>query len=365
MKKALSGEVLVANTWKCNLGCSYCFVRKTDKMKENDVMSPEMAVRVIDALDEGLPEVRRVRVHLYGGEPFTNLPAIEAMVKRGHEKEAGRFKFIVSTNGTVLSDGVIDVLAAGKFEVILSIDGPPEIHDACRRCVNGSPTHGDVMRFLEAVRSRTSCHVTGAAVIRSGWRLLHASNYLRTLPIHEIKAQPVRLGSDTPYGLSEEEMELYRQDLEEVGRQVIADLESGKEPMDPRFTGRIMKLIVKGDDNMCYCNAGATNLGITPTGNVLPCLLIEESSETVLGHIDNPPETWKKAGQKWRERLQLRQKCLSCSYVQLCGGGCQAVVPVCGDEECSIVAMECDVAKQIYDHFQDRLEDLLGLIGLF
>jgi uncharacterized protein len=286
------------------------------------------------------------------------------MVKRAKEKEAGRFGFIVSTNGTVLSDAVIDVLAAGKFEIELSIDGPAEIHDAYRKKVNGSPTHGDVMRFLEAVRSRTPCHVTGAAVIRSGWRLLDASNYLRTLPIHAIKAQPVRLAADTPFGLNEEEMEIYRRDLEEIGRQVIADLESGKEPMDPRFTGRIMKLIMKGEGNMKYCDAGGTNLGITPTGNVLPCLLIAESSESVLGHIDDPPETWKQAGLKWKDR-PLREKCHSCSYLQLCGGGCQAVVPVCGEEECSIVSMECDVAKMIYEHYQDRPEDLLGLIGMF
>ena len=108
-------EILVANTWTCNLRCSYCFVRRTDVMSDEDHMSAETAVRVIDALDEGLHEVKKIQVHLYGGEPFLNLPAIEAMVKRVREKKAGRFEFLVTTNGTILSDAVIDLLEAGKF----------------------------------------------------------------------------------------------------------------------------------------------------------------------------------------------------------------------------------------------------------
>jgi uncharacterized protein len=360
--KILTGEILTANTWECNLRCSYCFVRETDKMNEKDIMTPETAVRVIDALDEGLSELQTIRVHLYGGEPFTNLPAIEAMLKRVKEKKAGRFGFICTTNGTILSDAVIDVLTEGKFEIVLSIDGPAEIHDECRRRVDGSPSHRDVIRFLEAVRARTACHVTAAAVIRSGWRLLHASNYLRTLPIHTIKAQAVRLAANMPYALNDEEMELYRQDLEEIGRQVIEELEQGKYPMDGRFAGRVMKMIVKGEGLMRYCDAGRSNLGITPSGQVKACLLVDEP-EALLGHVNDDPETWRQAGLKWQDR-PLRTKCRSCSYLRLCGGGCPAVVPVCGDEECKIVSKECDVAKSIYEHFHDRQENLLGLVGI-
>ncbi|NIM18549.1 MAG: radical SAM protein [Candidatus Aminicenantes bacterium] len=360
--KVLTGEVLAANTWTCNLRCSYCFVRKTDKMKEDEFMSPETAVRVIDALDEGLSEINRIRVHLYGGEPFINLPAIEAMVKRAGDKKPGRIGFVVTTNGTILSDAVIDLLEAGKFDIVLSIDGPAEVHDACRKRVDGSPTHRDVMRFLETVRSRTSCYVTGAAVIRSGWRLLYASEYLRTLPIDNVKAQAVRLAAGTPYALTEEDMKLYQQDLEAIGRQVIKELEAEKVPMDRRFAGRVMKLLIKGEGLMRYCDAGKSNLGITPSGVVKACLLVDEE-DAVLGHVNDDVEVWKQAGLKWQER-PLRKKCTSCSYLQLCGGGCPAVVPVCGDEECKIVHKECDVANVIYEHFSDKQENLLGLVGI-
>jgi len=332
-------------------------------MREKSAMSPGTAVKVVDALYEGLSEVPKIRIHLYGGEPFINLPAIEAMVKRAREKDPGRFGFAVTTNGTFLDDAVIDVLEAGKFQVIVSIDGPAEIHDECRRTAKGGPTHKDVIRFLEAVRSRTSCRVWAASVIRSGWRLIDAIDYLSTLPIHSIKAQAVRIPPEAPYALSGEELELYKQDLETVGRRVIEELEAGKVPKDKRFTGRVLRLLLEGEDMMSYCDAGRTNFGITPSGEVLACLLVDDSSAR-LGHINDDPGVWKQAGLKWRDR-PLRSKCKSCANLQLCGGGCPAVLPVCGDDECEIVARECEVAKSIYNHFRDNPGELLGMIGVF
>jgi len=275
--------------------------------------------------------------------------------------EPGRFKFIVTTNGTVRSDAVIDLLNAGKFMIILSIDGPGETHDECRKKKSGAVSHKDVMGFLEAVRSRTSCHIEGAAVIRSGSRLLRASQYLRTLPIHSVKAQLVRLRAGAPYALSKEERELYKQDLEAIGQTVIEELEAGKIPMDHRFDNRVLQLLIK-DNKVRFCEAGLTCFGITPSGSILSCLLVSES-DAVLGHVNDDPKTWREAGRKWSAKPH-RQKCLSCSDFQLCAGGCPAIVPICGDEECDIIAKNCEVARHIYEHFQDNREALLALAGI-
>jgi hypothetical protein len=48
----------------------------------------------------------------------------------------------------------------------------------------------------------------------------------------------------------------------------------------------------------------------------------------------------------------------------LCGGGCPAILPVCGAEECELVRKNCEVAVGIYDHFRANPEVLLGLAGI-
>ena len=94
-----SAEVLVATTWECNLRCAYCFVRERGISAAGYRMTSEMATRVIDALDEGLAHVESVCVHLYGGEPLVNLPAMKALVDRARKKRPGRFTFAITTNG--------------------------------------------------------------------------------------------------------------------------------------------------------------------------------------------------------------------------------------------------------------------------
>lgn len=361
MKKA-AAEVLVAPTWKCNLACSYCFIQDMREANERLNMSPEMAARVIDVMDDGLSGVDNIIIHVYGGEPFLNPAAIRAMVERGKEKKPGRFAFAVTTNGSILTDEVLDILEKGRFQVILSIDGPEAIHDECRRKGNGSPTHADVLKFLEAVRTRTSCYVWGASVVRSGWRLIQASEYLRTLPIHEIKAQAARLPHGAPFALSREELDFYKKDLESVGQMVISELEQGKKPLDNRFASRVLQQLVKGE-RMRFCDAGATNLGVTPDGVIKACLLLDEDS-AILGHVNDDPEVWRESGRRWRDK-PLREKCASCENLAMCGGGCPAVIPLCGDEECEIIAKNCDVARRIYAHFKDNPEPLLGLAGIF
>jgi len=327
-------------------------------------MSPEVATRIVDALDEGLDDVRIITIHLYGGEPFINLPAARAMVDRALQKKPGRFNFSVTTNGTVLKDETLEVLDRGKFYIILSIDGPAEIHDECRKKKDGSPSHANVIRFLEAVRSRTSCIVCGSSVVRSGWGLRQATDYLRTLPIHSIKAQAVRVPAGTRYALSPAERAVYLEDLEYIGRHVIEELEAGKVPIDNRFASRVLQLL-KGVERQSYCGAGTTTFGITPAGNVLPCLLLgEKEGKIILGHVNDNPETWKEAGRAWKA-TPLRPKCKTCSYLYLCGGGCPAMISVCAQDECELVSKNCEVCISIYEHFKDHKPDaLLGLAGI-
>ncbi|MCP4157060.1 MAG: radical SAM protein [bacterium] len=355
-------EVLIANTWSCNLRCKYCFVKTNRVEKIEADMTVETATRAIDALDEGLGDfAERICMHLYGGEPFINLDAIEAMIERASQKKTGRFSFAVTTNGTLLSDRLINILEAGKFNIILSIDGPPEIHDECRITAKGAPCHSDVLEFLENVKKRTSCHVTGSSVIRSGSRMIKVQEYLRSLPIDAIKAQAVRAPMGSPYVLTPEERIVYMQDLEAVGKLVIKDLEANRYPMDGRFSSRVLGFLTNYKREH-FCNAGHKTYGISPSGNVYPCILVTEV-EASLGHINDDPQIWIENGRKWRQKLK-RKECSSCSILDYCGGGCPAIIPVCGDDECELINKNHEISKMIFDHFKDNQEALLTLAGI-
>jgi uncharacterized protein len=354
-------EVLVATTWRCNLRCSYCFLEQARLGEGGERMSPELAARVVDALDEGLAEVDSICLHLYGGEPLTHLPALAALLRRAEQKPPGRFSFAITTNGTCGSPEAIELLGRGRFQVILSVDGPPDVHDRCRRTAGDAPTHAQVMRFLAALRTQTDCPVRVSAVVRSGWSLAAATAYLETLPADAIKAQAVRAPAGSPWTLTAAEKEAYLADLEALGRKVADDVAAGRMPKDDRFSNRVLQLLA-GLERDAFCAAGDTTFGITPSGDVLPCVLIDAACR--LGHVDDDPATWREAGKRWRRARPLRSECASCPARPLCGGGCPALMPVCGADECDLVRKNCAVATAIYERFRSTPEALLTLAGL-
>jgi uncharacterized protein len=304
-----------------------------------------------------------VLVHLYGGEPLTNLPAMSAIVGRALEKSPGRFVFGITTNGTVLSDEVLELLDQGRFDVTLSVDGPAPIHDAYRCTRGGDPTHGDVLEFLREVQNRTRCTVRGSAVVRPGWGLADACEYLRRLDVDTIKAQVVRVPPGSEFELSPTERRQYCRDLGLLAQRVIEDLEAGVVPKDGRFTPQVLQLLAGIPQRTAYCDAGRTSFGVLPSGDVVPCVLIRPM-EPILGHVNGDPWVWLEEGRRWRDSRELRPECAECDQLPLCGGGCPAITPICGKGECEFTRRCCELSSDIHRHFEDRLEDLLGLVGI-
>lgn len=325
-------------------------------------MSPALCVDVVDAMDKGLDDVETICLHLYGGEPLTNLAAVEAIVDQVERKTPGRFSLAVTTNGTYFTDRTFELLERGRFQVILSVDGPPEIHDACRRTATDRPTHSKVMAFLSALRSRTNCSVRGSAVVRSGWSLRQAEAYLLDLPVDAVKAQAVRGVDGTSDALSIDEREAYKDDLHSIGRYVIEEIEADRVPRDDRFSSRVLQLLA-GRSRESFCAAGDTTFGVTPDGTVLPCVLLSARNHR-LGHIADDAATWRKAGRAWRTARSTRAECTQCAAFALCGGGCPAIQPICGADECELIRSNCDVARSIFQHFSTRPEKLLVLAGI-
>ncbi|MCL6450103.1 MAG: hypothetical protein K6T75_02265 [Acetobacteraceae bacterium] len=70
------------------------------------------------------------------------------------------------------------------------------------------------------------------------------------------------------------------------------------------------------------------------------------------------------AGLRWRRSRRPRQRCRSCAALPLCGGGCPAPAPVCGEEESEAIRKNCQVAEGIYQRFRATPEVLLALAGV-
>jgi uncharacterized protein len=354
-------EVLVNTSRTCNLACPYCFVgrgRFHHGEGGDEGLDPRLAGRLIEVLPRALPDVGSFCIHFYGGEPLLNPEAMKAAVDAAGSSTRS-FHFSVTTNGTVHRPEIFSLLKRGRFSVILSIDGPPRIHDTLRRTQEGKPTHAVVLRFLKRLKEE-GLHVRGSSVVRRGWPLREAVRYLHSLPVDLIKAQAVRLPPDHPISLTTPEREQYFQDLKDLARTLVHGLRKGVYLKDDRFDSRVMQVLGR-IRRTSFCGAGRSVLGLAADGTVLPCALLAGFPDAGLGRIDGPV-SWVREGRRWADSHGPRPECRECWALPLCGGGCPAMLSVCGEDECDIVRANCEAALEIVGAFLKKPSDLMILM---
>lgn len=124
-------------TQGCNLRCSYCVYSeeeyKSQRSHSDKMMSFETAKKAVDFFFTHSIDTKIPYIGFYGGEPFLNLKLIKQVVDYAKKVFEGRkLIFTTTTNATLLTDELIDYLAENNFNLMISLDGPKEIHDQNR-----------------------------------------------------------------------------------------------------------------------------------------------------------------------------------------------------------------------------------------
>ena len=189
----------------CNLDCKYCFYLEKEKMYPGENswrMSDAVLEKYIREYIRSQP-VAEINFAWQGGEP--TLLGVDFFRKAiALQKKFADGKIIsnaIQTNGTLLDDEWGEFLAANKFLVGLSIDGPAELHDQYRVDKRQQPTFERVMRGLEFLKKHRVDFNTLTVVNRANsqsplevYRFLKSigSEFLQFIPLVE-RAAPTEM----------------------------------------------------------------------------------------------------------------------------------------------------------------------------
>ena len=142
-------------TQNCNLRCNYCvysdhYSNRSHRVKR---MPEIVAKRGIDFLIDNSSDSQTLFLGFYGGEPLLeyNLlkKSIEYAEKKAKDKE---FYFSITTNATLLTEEKVDYLVGHNIHILVSMDGPKEIHDSARRFAdNRKGTYDEVSKNLNYI----------------------------------------------------------------------------------------------------------------------------------------------------------------------------------------------------------------------
>lgn len=155
------GGFTVYSTTKCNLACSYCIYggeyHRHPELSQA-TMTWETARNMADFLVKHSRKSKEIRLDWFGGEPLLAFDLIKRTVeylKASTSLEGPAVRITIASNGTVLTDALLDFLLEHKVYLQFSIDGEKAIHDRERRFRNGGNSSYDlILRNLQRVYDR-------------------------------------------------------------------------------------------------------------------------------------------------------------------------------------------------------------------
>lgn len=316
MKKEslLPNSLYLHLTWSCGLKCDHCYA-----------VSPEQTCG--DHMDAGTlagilkqPEVNRFRqIVITGGEPLEH-PMVSSMLETLERSRAGcrSARWILRSNFALsMDDSILERVLRLFDEVVVSLDGPEDLHDARRGKGSFKRTVGNLERFQSLrsgkhvsrnngdVLARISLACTQTAGVLEGDAAVHIKEIARTLGIQKIRFRPV-----LPLGR---------------GRALPVEHYEAIQGVVFEQPGALLRRRLFP---VMTCGLGQ-NLSIDPNGDVYPCHATRTSGH-YLGNIhkysDGLAGLIVSAGFPSGSRgcVDRHPVCAPCQYRYLCGGMCMA-----------------------------------------
>ena len=316
----------VAHT--CNLNCDYCFASQGKYQGERALMSFEVGKQAFDFLIEHSGTRRNLEVDFFGGEPLMNLDVVKQLVAyaRRIEKEKGKnFRFTLTTNGLLLDEDVMDFLNREMSNVVLSLDGRPEVNDHFRKTVNGKGSYDIIVpKFQRLVEKREgkNYYLRGTFThnnVDFTKDILHMAD----LGFTELSMEPVVCPPDDPYALTEEDLPVLFEQYEILAKEMLKREKEGRP-----FTFYHYMLDLKHGPciykRITGCGSGTEYMAVTPWGELFPCHQFVGDEKYSIGNVFDGIKNTAVQDEFRRCNAYARPECKDCWAKLYCSGGCAA-----------------------------------------
>jgi uncharacterized protein len=332
-------------TTGCNLRCSYCFAGAGKVAHEN--MTFNVAKKAIDFLINNSGTRINLEVDFFGGEPTINFDVIKKTVKyaRSIEKQKKKnFRFTVTTNAYHLNDEMIDFFNKEMKNIVISMDGRKEIHDAIRRTASGKDSFNIVLenaKKLVEKRNGKEYYIRGTYTKKNLDFSKDVINLFES-GFNEVSIEPVVTTGDI--ALTESDLPQIFNEYEKL----IEYLQEKRKKQDLNFFhfnidlsgGPCLNKRLRG------CGAGVEYYAVNPNGSIYPCHQFAGDDEFVMGNVSGG-EIDKQIQDRFKEcHIYTKEDCENCAVKYYCSGGCMANSYSANKDFKKPYKLECEMMKK-------------------
>mgnify|MGYP001348802373 CR=1 FL=1 len=315
----------------CNLRCRYCFAGQGDYHSgHREMLSAETGKRAVDFLIEASGKRHNLDIDFFGGEPLLNWDVVKELVdyceKRG-EESGKALRLTITTNAVLLDEEKAEYINEHFKNVVLSIDGRPEIHDYMRPAPNGKASSDIVLKNIKnfvKLRGDKEFYVRGTYT-RYNKDFSKDAAFLAEEDLRQISLEPVVADPAEDYALKPEDMPEVLAEYEKLAG-LYVKTKDGPHPF--RFFHFNMDL----EGGPCAykrlkgCGAGTEYIAVTPQGDIYPCHQLVGEDAFRMGNVKDAPDALNADVQNAFHEVLLpeRAPCRNCWARYFCSGGCAA-----------------------------------------
>lgn len=337
-------------TDRCNLTCTYCFVRNNRSASHIDTdMSPTIASQAISLYsrlvcrDEGFERT----IVFYGGEPLLNRSTLIHTLSEIHEAKSADVipsdtKLSMVTNGTNVDQSLADILAEHDVAVGVSIDGSAEHTDGER----GGGVARSARHAIDLLRNRGVR--VGASVTISHANCRNADSLVDSLAAAGIRS----LGFNILMG--GEDQGVTQDYIHDATILLIRayELFRDKGIYEDRVF-RKAKSFAESRPLLFDCGAaGANQIVVAPDGEVGICHAMLGSRKYFCFRVTDEHFDPRQSPEfsEWARRTPINMPdCQDCRSLGICGGGCPFSASLISGSIWGIDNRYCEFAAGIFD----------------
>jgi len=325
----------------CNMSCAYCFAScqgcqgdgSTDRETPSLLMNFETGKRAIDFLFKKSGDKTNLDVDFFGGEPLLNWEVVKEIVRyaRGLERQSKKkFRFTLTTNGLLIDDDVISFTNNQMHNVVLSLDGRIETHDAMRKLPDGNGSFravADNIKKLVDARRGKGYYIRGTFT-RENMDFVNDILFLANLGYKEISLEPVvekagHESRESPICFSKVDLPALFEQYEVLAVEMLR-----REKIGVGFNFYHYNLDLTGGPcvhkRIAGCGVGTEYLAVTPSGELYPCHQFIGDTKFLIGDVWQGVTNTTLQGSFVRSNIFTRSECRECWVRFYCSGGCAA-----------------------------------------
>jgi uncharacterized protein len=370
-------RIVLNTTNQCNLACTYCYEYSEDKIAQSagkeKFMSREIAEASVEMLIKESAHRPNLHVTFFGGETLLNFSVMRSTVeyaKRRGEEVGKNVEFSLTTNGTLLTEEIVDFLAEHRIGVTVSMDGDKELNDRQRVFHDGKGSYDVIVPKVKQLLKRHRTNSIGARVtltagvsdVRRIYRHLTQEVGFQAVGFAPATASPQRL-----YHIGGQKMDSILDQFAELAGEY---LEYAVQNRQHGFTNAsdTLKELHTGISKAYACGAGLGMLGVGTEGNIGLCHRFVDSPIGKMGSL-------KEGGINKAVRREFlnthhigaRYDCHTCWARPVCAGGCyheafinQGSTSAANLHHCDWIRGWNDVCLKVYGEIAIRNPEFLN-----